>query len=166
MRTEGNLRFIDEEGLPELREFARPIWTGTFYQMMDRRSADYVFDAWVSVHHLTEMMSQGFRIGYILDNGETAGWFAFLIDGEGRLLISKLYLLPEFQHRGIGSRTLNEMMDIARREGATYAYLYVYRLNENALKTYLRNGFTEIRREVEELTEGVVRDDIVLGRGL
>ena len=166
MRTEDHLRFIDEGGIPALREFARPIWRHTFYPLMDARSADYIFDSWVSVAHLGEMMSQGYRMGYILENGEDVGWFAFLIGPDGRLLISKLYLRPEFQHRGIGSRTLNEIMDIARGEGATYAYLYVFRGNENAQGTYVRNGFTEIRREFEQLAEGVVRDDIVFGRDL
>ena len=166
MRTSGHLRFIDEEGIPALREFARPIWSDTFYPLMDRRSADYIFDSWVSVEHLGEMMSQGFRIGYILEDGETVGWFAFLVGDDHRLLISKLYLLPEFQHRGIGSRTLQEIMDVARGEGATYAYLYVFRGNENSQRTYVRNGFTEIRREFEQIADGVVRDDIVYGRDI
>ncbi len=161
-----HLRFIEEREIPALREFARPIWSDTFYPLMDTRSADYIFDSWVSVEHLSEMMSQGFKLGYIGEDGEDAGWFAFNIESGGWLLISKLYLRPEFQHRGLGSRTLAEIMDYARGQGADYAYLYVFRGNEKAQAVYVRNGFRELRREFEQIAEGVVRDDVVFGRDL
>ena len=48
-----HLRFIEEADLPALRDFAQPIWQDTFSPLMDKRSADYDFDAWVSVPHLT-----------------------------------------------------------------------------------------------------------------
>ena len=159
------MEYVGKEDLPALREFARPIWTETFYPMMPRHSADFVFDAWVNVENLSRMIDEGYRMGYVLEHGERVGWFAFSVSGD-TLHISKLYLRGDSEGKGIGSRILNAMMDIARSEGASRADLNVYRTNERAKRTYERNGFVEIRREVEQLTEDVVRDDIVYGRPL
>ena len=166
MEGYGHLRFIGKGDLPALVDFARPIWMHTFLPLMDRHSAEYVFGSWVSVEHLSSLMDEGYLMGYIRDGDRDVGWFSFHVQDDRRVLISKLYLLPECQRHGIGSRTLGEIMDYARGHGADYAYLYVFRGNVNAQKVYVANGFIEIRREYEKLTEDVVRDDIVYGRPL
>lgn len=89
---------------------------------------------------------------------ENGGTFLALLDGErligtgalrrleeGVAEIKRLWLLPEYHHRGLGRHMLGELLAEARRRGYHSVRLKTDRLyQQRALEVYLRAGFREI----------------------
>lgn len=55
--------------------------------------------------------------------------------------ITNVAVLPEYWHRGIGSKLISEMLVIAREEGLKSFTLEVRESNGNAVKLYKKLGF-------------------------
>jgi len=66
-------------------------------------------------------------------------------------LLDKLYLLPEFQGKGIGAQLLALIVDEARSAGMPLR-LNVLTSNPRALSFYQREGFREVARTPERIT--------------
>ena len=65
---------------------------------------------------------------------------AFGIAGES-MALSKLYLFGEFRGRGIGTRILQMVEDLARSDGISTVRLDVNVENSGALRLYERSGY-------------------------
>ena len=86
----------------------------------------------------------------IVCDGETAGWLRACDEGE-RIELDDLYILPQFQNRGIGTATLQKCL----RESEKPVYFYVFTRNTGAVRLYERLGFrvTERVSETREIME-------------
>ena len=86
--------------------------------------------AWVK-RKITEKISEYCCVKL---DGKKCAWYRLCEDGE----LDDLYVLPEFQNRGIGSEILKKC--IAESENSIY--LYVFSRNTRAIALYERFGFT------------------------
>ena len=86
--------------------------------------------------------------------------------GEGVMKLHKLYVLPELQGRGLGSRLLRHCENEAARLGASRLILAVNKRNTKAIAAYERNGYKVIESVVNDIGGGFVMDDFVMGKGL
>jgi ribosomal protein S18 acetylase RimI-like enzyme len=59
--------------------------------------------------------------------------------------IDSIAVLPQVQHRGIGTRLLESFIEQARRRGCTRATLQVATANEVGLAFFAKHGFHELR---------------------
>ena len=73
----------------------------------------------------------------VLYDGELAGFFC-LCNGE----IDSLFILPEFQNKGIGSEVIRHCQRLSPA-----MFLYVFRKNTGAVELYKRMGF-QVTKEV------------------
>ncbi|MCJ7700175.1 MAG: GNAT family N-acetyltransferase [Anaerolineales bacterium] len=73
--------------------------------------------------------------------GRDIGTIEVLANSE-RKLINKLYILSEFQGRGIGSKILRDVIDSAQQEGLRLR-LGVLKINP-AVRFYERHGFQKV----------------------
>lgn len=72
------------------------------------------------------------------DGARVVGFCHF---GAGGLQLYRIHLLPEYQHRGIGTRLIAELeLRLAGRDIASY-HCYVHCRNEQAQGFYQRRGF-------------------------
>lgn len=74
-------------------------------------------------------------------DGTLAGYYS-LSPSEEKSELDSLFVLPEFQNRGIGTAILQKC-----REDASPLFLYVFRKNTGAIRLYERMGF-RITKEV------------------
>lgn len=75
----------------------------------------------------------------VLLNGTTVGWIS-VFDHEDSVTIGELYVLPEFQSRGIGTAVLAEVIAHARRRAVPFEPPCV-KINDGARRLYERLGF-------------------------
>jgi ribosomal protein S18 acetylase RimI-like enzyme len=80
--------------------------------------------------------------------------------------LHKLYVLPAYQGRGLGTRLLAEAMGRARAAGFGRMVLQVNRYNAGAIGVYRRNGFAVLEEKRTDIGGGFVMDDFVMGRAL
>lgn len=81
------------------------------------------------------------------------------------LEIERIYILKEFQGRGIGQILLNQALDIARQSELDYIWLGVWEKNHQAIQFYKKNGFIEFHKHIfklgdEEQTDIMMKLDL------
>ena len=80
----------------------------------------------------------------VMADGRLAGYFS-LGPSEGALELDSLFVLPEYQNRGIGTAIVRH----CQAQADDTLFLYVFKENTGALNLYRRLGF-EIREEVRK----------------
>jgi [ribosomal protein S18]-alanine N-acetyltransferase len=73
-------------------------------------------------------------------NGTIVGYISFWVVAE-EVQIQNVIVEKDYRGRGIASRLLNSMMEIARSQGVLNATLEVRSGNKSAISLYLKNGF-------------------------
>ncbi|MGZ8216472.1 GNAT family N-acetyltransferase [Methylomagnum sp.] len=112
-------------------------------------------------------MARGAVYEWIEAGGRAIGFLAYRVESDGpRLRLGKLYVLPEYQGRGVGAWALARVKAIAGALGVREIYLYVFRRNERAVRAYRRAGFVIARAEVTECEGGFRYDDYVMSYAL
>ena len=87
--------------------------------------------------------------GFVFEENETVIGYAMTAKSYSTefggicVWIEDLYLLPEYRHKGIGSRFFT-YLEVLYRGTAVVFRLEAERENENAVEVYKKNGFTEL----------------------
>ena len=87
-------------------------------------------------------------------DGHHAGFFRFIPNGE-QMELDDLYIFPEFQNQGIGTRILEKCCSETSRP----VMLYVFSRNTGAWRLYQRMGF-EIREHIKNTRYIMVRENL------
>ncbi|HNQ05495.1 MAG TPA: GNAT family N-acetyltransferase [Thiobacillaceae bacterium] len=159
----GRLRMEEAEALVEL---AGLIWRKSYPGMISAAQIEYMLaqrykpglvrqllargDAWLAARAREALV--GFAHGFPLAGGDYK--------------LDKLYVHPDLQRHGIGSRLLVEMARHARHRDASRLILRVNRQNHNAIQAYLKHGFRVADLVVEDIGGGFVMDDYVMVKEL
>lgn len=100
----------------------------------------------------------------VLD-GRMIGFAQYELHG-GAMKLDKLYLHPDFQRRGHGSRMLAHVEGEARRRGASAVKLNVNKHNLKSIAAYRKNGYAVVDSVVADIGGGYVMDDYVMQKQL
>lgn len=90
----------------------------------------------------------------ILADGVHAGYYRF-VPGDGEMELDDLYIFPEFQGQGIGTRVIQKCCG----ETKMPVMLYVFIRNTGAWRLYKRLGF-EIRENISNSRYIMVREKL------
>lgn len=97
-----------------------------------------------NIHSYTRIYADGIHVGF----------YRFVSNGEN-MELDDLYIFPEYQGRGIGSRVVEKCC----RETNLPVMLYVFACNTGAWKLYQRLGF-KIREMVHDSRYIMVREKV------
>jgi len=86
----------------------------------------------------------------VLVNGREAGQLT-VIEKENSIFISAIYLLPEFQNRGLGSALIREVQAVAAKKSRPVT-LQVLKANQPARRLYERLGFVVTAEKLTHYT--------------
>ncbi len=77
-----------------------------------------------------------------MDNKQI-GWFSFngLQSTDRTAYLKMAVILPEYQHKGIGTCVLSELLEMMRKNGYVSVMLFTNQDNENAQRCYQKCGF-------------------------
>ena len=136
-----NIRFVpakagDAAAIGALRQ---RIWDTTYRGIYpDEVIDDFDYD-WHRQRDLKKISDPSFTV-YLIKNGdEDIGYFMFRHAGSGVWLRS-LYVLPEYQHRGIGKQAFSILNDYCRENGIGRFSCSCSPHNEYAMRFYRRMG--------------------------
>lgn len=62
---------------------------------------------------------------------------------EAAIELERIYLLQRYQRLGLGSKILNQVMDIGRHQQKSFIWLGVWENNQAAIQFYTRHGFVK-----------------------
>ena len=95
------------------------------------------------------IMRDCLRVGYccwIFERDSMIEAYGVMSVAAGEAHILNLCVRPESQRQGLGTRMLNQLIEVARRHGADTLLLEVRPSNESACRFYLNAGFVELYR--------------------
>ena len=127
-----------------------------------------------------EIQSQGISYDRLLAGNELVGFASYGSSEVGTprrsvrtaqravptFKLHKIYLHPDWQGRGLGSRLLQHCEREVRAAGAHRLILSVNKRNAKAIAAYQRNGFVIAESVVTDIGGGFLMDDFVMAKNL
>lgn len=150
------------EDLKIVQSIAQRTWPDTFGNILTPEQIEYMLGWMYSLETLGAQLSDGYQFFLAEKEGEKFGFTGIEVDNEpGKTKIHKIYILPSAQGKGVGKALFTKINEIAKANDQKSLLLNVNKYNQGAIDFYLHTGFKEIRREVIDIGNGYVMDDIV-----
>ncbi|MCH7400384.1 GNAT family N-acetyltransferase [Belliella kenyensis] len=154
-----------EHELISIQEMADIIWPRTFDAILSKDQISYMMTMMYDLEKLKYQFHSEAHVFLIAKEGsDNLGFCVYQSDGQhhGKTKIHKIYLMPEAQGKGLGRMLINEVITHARINHSVLIYLNVNVNNTKAIAAYKAIGFKETKREVIDIGNGYVMDDIVM----
>ena len=152
---------IGPEEAARLSEIASRVVKAHFDPLIGPAQNDYMIEKFQSEPAIRAPLAGGYRYYWVMEEGETAGFLAFY-PREGKLYLSKFYLLEGFRGRGLAGKMFAFVAESARAEGLSAVYLNVNRGNTGVIRVYEHLGFQIVREEKNDIGGGFFMDDYVM----
>lgn len=160
------IRPAAEADIPQLRDLAQRIWRECYPGIITLEQIEFMLGWMYSEEEIRRQLAAGVPWEIAELDGEQVGYLSWQREDDGRVKISKLYVLPQHQRRGLGRRMLDHICEQARALGAPAVWLQVNKRNERAIGAYLKAGFHIERDAVCDIGGGFVMDDYLMARVL
>lgn len=159
-----DIRKLSHEELFKVQSIAHRTWPTTFANILSPEQIEYMLSWMYSLEMLESQFEKGHTFLLVEENGEELGFAGFELNvAEGpKAKLHKIYLLPSSQGKGVGKALLVDVADRAKAAGQKSLLLNVNKYNQKAIDFYLRIGFQEIYKEVIDIGNGYVMDDVVM----
>lgn len=159
-----NIRPLAKEELPKVQSIAHRTWPSTFANILSPEQIEYMLNWMYSLEMLESQVDNRHIFLLAEEEGKELGFAGFELNySEGpKAKLHKIYLLPEAQGKGAGKALILEVADRARKAGQKSLLLNVNKYNQKAIDFYSRIGFNEIYKEVIDIGNGYVMDDVVM----
>lgn len=147
-----------------IRELANVIWPKTFAEILTPDQIIFMMDWMYSLQTLEKKHQEGQVFLLVYQDSFPIGFAAFEsnIKNTGKTKIHKLYIDQQVQGKGVGRSVIDYIDLSASRNSQTHLILNVNRFNQKAIDFYYKIGFTEAYREVIDIGNGFVMDDVVM----
>lgn len=135
--------------LDSVRRITWQSWISTYSTFIPETDLRSYFDTHYTEASLLSMFEDPVTQGFIAKvDDHIAGYARLLLNkDENRLYVSSLYLLPEFEGEGLGTRLLESAERYALEKGLDEIWIGVMVKNRQALLFYRKVGFLFIREE-------------------
>jgi diamine N-acetyltransferase len=159
-----NIRQLSKAELNLVQSIAHRTWPSTFSNILSPEQIQYMLNWMYSLDMLESQLEKGHTFLLVEDEGKELGFAGFELNhSEGpKAKLHKIYLLPEAQGKGAGKALILEVANRAKNAGQKSLLLNVNKYNQNAINFYLKMGFQEIYKEVIDIGNGYVMDDVVM----
>ncbi len=145
-----------------LAELASEIWHEYWVEILTLKQIDYMVDNFQSPKAIKEQCeNEGYTYYFIKSENKNIGYFGISTKAD-YLFLSKLYILKEYRHLGIGTLTFEKIKQIASELGFKSIQLTVNKHNKNTISAYKKWGFATINSAVTDIGEGFVMDDYIM----
>ncbi|PSL07541.1 GNAT family N-acetyltransferase [Cecembia rubra] len=159
---------IKEASLSELkkvRDIALKTWPLTFANILTPEQIDYMLNWMYQLDALTQQVIKKKHIFLLAEEGDRSlGFCSYELHAKSpsKTKIHKIYILPEAQGKGVGKKLIQEVALIAKKNGDNHLFLNVNKYNQSAIDFYSKIGFYEDFKEVIDIGNGFVMDDVVM----
>ena len=161
-----HLRPAAEADIPLLRDLAQRIWRACYAGIITPEQIEFMLSWMYSEEEIRRQIAGGvpWEVAEIED--APAGYLSWQREDDGRVKISKLYLLPQHQRGGLGRQMIEHIAAHARTLGAHAMWMQVNKRNTAAIGAYLKAGFHIEKEAVFDIGGGFVMDDYLMARSV
>jgi ribosomal protein S18 acetylase RimI-like enzyme len=158
------IRTLTLEELNKVQSIAYRSWPSTFGTILSPEQIEYMLQLMYDLRVLESQLEKGHTFLLSEENGSELGFAGFEVNyaGSSKTKLHKIYLLPSSQGKGVGKAMILEVVSRAKKVGQDSLLLNVNKYNQKAIDFYQRMGFKEIYKEVIDIGNGYVMDDLVM----
>jgi diamine N-acetyltransferase len=158
------MQFVKAElsDIEAIRELTYKIWPNTYKDILSKSQIDYMLEMMYSEQSLTKQITEDdcTFIFAVLNNQRIAFASYSLLENDIWKL-HKIYILPNWQGKGIGQKTITHILDTIKPLGAKSLQLNVNIYNK-ALDFYKKLGFLIISRKNISIGNNYLMEDYIL----
>ncbi len=155
-----------EQEIQTLAGLAKTIWNECFVGIISRGQIAYMVEKFQSAGAIAaQIQTDGYAYFLVRGAGGPMGYMG-LQARDGKMLLSKLYFLPECRGTGAAQQALAFAEAYAAENGCGVLWLTVNRHNTRAVAAYQKRGFQTVRTQVADIGGGFVMDDFVMEKEL
>lgn len=149
--------------ISEIQKIAEITWPIAFGEILSKEQLDYMMKLMYSTESLASQFSKGVEFYLYISENKPVGFLGIekSYKGENCLKIHKLYVLPNQQGKGIGSKFISFSENICKEQKIKTLTLNVNRYNK-ATDFYLKLGFKNVKTEDIEIGNGYLMEDYVM----
>ena len=161
-----HIRPATEADIPLLRDLAQGIWRACYPGIITLEQIEFMLGWMYCEDEIRRQLTAGVPWEIAMLDGTPVGYLSWQREDDGRVKISKLYVLPQHQRRGLGMRMLDHICTQAHALGAHAVWMQVNKRNERAIAAYLKAGFHIEKEAVFDIGGGFVMDDYLMSRSV
>lgn len=164
-----NIREAGQNDIPQLTKVAQMTYVDAFDHSFQPDDLDAHVTANLSEVSFKEILSRD-SILVAVDDEKIIGYVQFgrvegyeEITSDHDLAIKRLYVLRDFQNKGIGSQLMHKSLEVMKANMVKRVFLDVWEHNPGAIRFYQRFGFEVVARlKFEVASGGETSDDLVM----
>jgi ribosomal protein S18 acetylase RimI-like enzyme len=157
------IRILKKEELEIVQNLAYQIWPKTYGHIISKEQMEYMLNWMYSIETLESNLFKNHTYFCISSYGIDVGFLDVEINypEEGNIKIHKIYVLPEYQGKGIGFELIQRAMNFAIENQMNSMSLQVNR-NNKAVDFYKRFGFEIIDEQDFNIGNGYYMNDYIM----
>ena len=154
------------EQIHTLAALASEIWTEHYASILSAEQITYMVEAFQSAAAVQEQITaQGYAYYLVYRRREAVGYVGIQA-GEGKLFLSKLYLLKKVRGHGFARQILAFLEGYGYAQNLSAIWLTVNKHNSGSIAAYEKMGFSTVREQTADIGSGFVMDDYVMEKPL
>ncbi len=144
-------------------ELAHTIWREHYAGLLSSDQIEYMLERFQSAAAIKEADAQGCEYYLIRVLGLNIGYAALQPDHpQGKLFLSKAYLLKDYRGKGYFSSVIREACEMARAMRLKNIWLTVAKNNRSSIAVYEHLGFIHTEDICTDIGGGFVMDDYIM----
>ncbi len=137
-----------------IADVAQRTWKDTYAEIILPATQERFLGRWYTPAALGEAMGRSESWFYVAAVGEEVIGFAqFMLREDRRGELTRIYVLPAWQRRRVGSHLLKEGLNALSTNGVEEVFVHVERGNGKGIGFYERRGFHQVRAFALEFPE-------------
>jgi ribosomal protein S18 acetylase RimI-like enzyme len=154
LNAKADVRLAVAQDAVGIANVAQRTWKDTYAGIILPETQERFLGRWYTPAVLEEAIGRSESWLYVaVVEAEVIGFAQFMMRDDGRGELTRIYVLPEWQRRGVGSRLLREGLAALSAHGAQEVFVHVERDNAKGTGFYERSGFHQVRGFSAELPE-------------
>ncbi len=146
--------------IEDVAGLARTIWTQHYVPIIGQEQVDYMLCMFQSAPAIASQIANGYIYYLVCEAHRATGYFALVPNKrDASLLLSKIYILPSCQGRGLGKEVIAFCEQLCLADGFRTLWLTVNKHNANSIAFYRSRGFSNETSIVTDIGKGFVMDD-------
>jgi len=159
------LKLATPEDWPAIQTIAYKTWPHTFGAVMSKEQIDYMLALIYNERSLKEqMIKKNHQFLLALNDATPVGFASYELNyrNASQLMVHKIYLLPQSQGLGIGTKVFDYLNEVAKTHNQKRLRLKVFYKNDKAEAFYQKYGFINAGTESTDIGNGYIILDNVM----
>ncbi|WP_165004205.1 MULTISPECIES: GNAT family N-acetyltransferase [unclassified Enterococcus] len=156
---------VTENELDELIAIIQEVWPEAFVPIIGQAQVAYMLATYQSKEQIKKELAEGVAYFLLKQEGETVGYTAYEhIDG--KIYLSKLYLLDRVRGQGLTSSVFRWYEELAAQTEKKEIFLRVNQGNKQAIEVYKHEGFIITGELISAIGQGFQMVDYKMEKSL